>query len=135
MDPFEAPRHSDEQAPVAVELDWSQSYARRAAYGVYVVVFSAGFISGANPRGDANLLAALAVGWAITYFCALDARAHRVVFPHSFWLFTALTWPIAPLFHLVRVRGSSGVITYWVHALGAGFCGFAGVALGRLLEK
>jgi hypothetical protein len=135
MDPFAAPRETTEPAQVAQKLDWPRLYARRAAYGVYVVAFVTGLLAGAHPSSDATVLAALALGWSITYFCALDARAHGVVFPHSFWLLTTLTWPVAPLVHLVRVRGSSGALLYWVHGLGVGFCGAAGMVLGMQLMK
>jgi len=130
VDPFTAPRETAEPAPVAVPLDWPAVYARRAAYGVYAAMICAGFASGAHPNGDVPMLATLAIGWAITYFCALDARAHNVVFPHSFWLITSLSWPVAPLVHLVRVRGAAGAITFVVHAVLIALCGVAGFALG-----
>ena len=135
MDPFAAPRESDEQALVTRKLDWPQSYARRAAFGVYAAAIGSGFAFGAHPQGASSLLGVLAVSWAISYFCALDARAHHVVFPHSFWLFTSLAWPVAPLAHLVRVRGASGALTYAVHAPLVAFCAFMSAALGAWLSK
>ena len=83
----------------------------------------AGFASGAHPNGDVPVLATLAIGWAITYFCALDARAHNAVFPHSF-----LADHLAEL--VVRVRGAAGAITFVVHAVLIALCGVAGFALG-----
>lgn len=132
MNPFSAPREAIDELPTKSKPDWPEVYARRAAYGVYAVTLSTGFAEGVNPSGAVRLFSALAGAWAITYYCALEARAHRRVFPHSFWLITSMTWPVAPLAHFVRIRGARGVLNYALHALLIACCWAASSALGSL---
>jgi hypothetical protein len=134
VDPFSAPREPLDEAVPASKPDWSVLYARRAAYGVYAITLISGFCHGANPTGAVRLFTTLAAAWAIAYYCALDARAHRVVFMHSFWLITSMTWPVAPLFHFVRVRGARGVLSYVLHAALIVFCWMTSDAIGGLLR-
>lgn len=135
MNPFTAPRETNEPAPVAVPLEWPALYARRAAYVVHATAICLGLAYGAKSSADLPTLAGLAVGWAIAYFCALDARAHKLVFPRAFWMITSLSWPIAALVHLVRVRGARGVTTYGLHALLFALCTVAGAVLGAWLTN
>ena len=72
--------------------------------------------------------------WSITFFCALDARAHDRVFVSAFWWFTFMAWPIAPLFHLLRTRGKKGALLYFLHALSVSFCAVTSGMIGTLVK-
>ncbi|HEY3255876.1 MAG TPA: hypothetical protein VGJ91_18085 [Polyangiaceae bacterium] len=133
VDPFTAPREFPEQLVPRSKPDWPVLYARRAGFGVYAVAVISGFAYGVRPTDAVRLLTALAASWVIAYHCALDARAHQRVFPHSFWLMTSMSWPLAPLFHFVRVRGASGALRYALHAVLVVLCWVASGALGTLL--
>lgn len=117
----------------AAPSDWAALYARRATYALYGVALVSGFALFTRLSDSVKLLTSLAAAWMISYVCALDARAHRMVFPHSLWLITSLTWPMAPLVHLVRVRGFSGFVMYVIHGVALGFCLMLGGTLARLL--
>jgi hypothetical protein len=116
--------------------DWAASYARAALYGLYSITLGSGFAlgSGGAKNGALKLLTAFAVGWAITFYCALDARVHRKVFVRTFWYVTFLLWPIAPLFHLLRTRGKRGALVYALHALLLVFCITTSKAIGSLVK-
>ena len=132
VDPFSAPR---EDMPIAAPPpDWPVLYARRATYALYLVALLSGFALFARPTDSVQLLTAVTAAWVISYCCALDARAHRMVFPHSFWLITSMTWPVAPLVHLVRVRGFRGFVIYVIHAVAVCICLVLGGALAQLLS-
>jgi len=95
---------------VAARKDWAPLYAHGALWGMFVMALIAGFAEGAGANDAARLLTAFGVPWSITLFCALDARARHKVFVQSFWLITFFSWPIAPLFHLIRARGKRGAL-------------------------
>jgi len=99
------------------------------------MILVTGFTNGVGPNEGVQLLTALGIGWAIAFFCALDARAHQQVFPHSFWLLTFLTWPVMPLVCLIRARGKRGALDYVLYAALLSFCYFTSNAIGSLLEK
>ncbi len=110
-------------------------YARGAMWGVFVTALVAGFEEGAAANDGVRLLTAFAVPWSITLFCALDARAHQKVFVQSFWLITFFSWPVAPLFHLIRTRGTRGALSYALYAAVAIFCLLTSFAIGTLIRK
>jgi hypothetical protein len=120
---------------VGAQKDWALVYAPAAACGVFVMALIAGFAEGASANDGVRLLTAFGVPWSIALFCALDARAHQKVFVQSFWLITFFTWPIAPLFHLVRTRGKRGAVTYVVFAALQIFCFATSCAIGSLIKK
>ena len=129
------PNEGERVSTVAAQTDWARLYARAAGYGVFVTALIAGFAEGASGNDAVRLLTAFSVPWSIALFCALDARAHGKVFVQSFWLITFFTWPVAPLFHLVRARGKRGAFTYaWCAALQL-FCFFTSRAIGSLIKK
>jgi len=120
-------------AAAALRPEWPVLYARRATYALYLVALLSGFALFARPSDSVKLLTSFAAAWVISYCCALDARAHGMVFPHSFWLITSMTWPVAPLVHLVRVRGLRGFVMYVIHAAAVGICLVLGGMLARSL--
>lgn len=129
------PNEGELASTAAAESDWPRLYARGAGYGAFVMALIAGFAVGASGNGAVRLLTTLGVAWSLALFCALDARVHHKVFVHCFWLLTLLTWPVAPLFHLVRTRGKRGAFTYtWCAALQI-FCFFTSRAIGSLIKK
>lgn len=122
------------QAEVAPQPDWSLRYARLAGYAIYAVAVLAGLMVGAAPGEGTELLAAFAVVWSMSFFCALDARAHGLVFVQSFWRLSSMGWPISILFHLVRARGRRGALKFALHGALFLFCIATGVAIGSLLK-
>ena len=116
------------------QADWSVLYARIAACGVYVMALVAGFAMGVREDQGIRVLATFGFAWSLTFFCALDARAHQKVFVNSFWLFTFLGWPLVPLFHLWRTRGKKGVLIYFLHAFLLSFCALTSGGLGTLVR-
>jgi hypothetical protein len=120
---------------VAAPKDWAPLYAHGAAWGVYIMALIAGFAEGASANGGVRLLTAFGVPWSITLFCALDARAHQKIFVQTFWLLTFFSWPIAPLFHLVRTRGKRGALTYALYAALHLFCLLTSAAIGSLIRR
>ena len=114
--------------------DWSVRYARLAAYAIYATTVLAGLMVGAAPGQGTEVLAAVAVVWSMSLFCALDARAHHFVFVQSFWRLTSMGWPISILFHLVRVRGKRGALKFALHGALLFFCAGTSVVVGSLLR-
>jgi len=114
--------------------DWSVRYARLAGYAIYAVTVLAGLMVGAVHGQETELLAGFAIVWSMSFFCALDARAHGLVFVQSFWRLSSMTWPISMLFHLLRVRGKRGALTFALHGALFSFCLVTSVAIGSLLE-
>ncbi len=123
------------RAEVAPQLDWSVRYARLAGYAIYAVTVLAGLMVGAAPSDGTQLLAAVAIVWSMSFFCALDARAHRLVFVQSFWRLTSLGWPISILCHLLRVRGKRGALKFALHGALLLFCAGTSIAIGSVLER
>jgi len=107
--------------------------ARWAATAFFVSVAVDGITAGltANASGVA-LLVAIAEGWSLTAWSALDARARFKPYLQIFWLLTLATWPVSSAVHLVRTRGKSGMLTYFAYVLLAVMIYLACRALGRL---
>lgn len=122
------------RAEVAPQPDWSVLYARLAGYAIYAVTVLAGLMVGAARSEETQLLAAVAIVWSMSFFCALDARAHRFVFVQSFWRLTSVGWPISILCHLVRVRGKRGALKFALHGALLLFCAGTSVAVGSVLK-
>ena len=114
--------------------DWSVRYARLAGYAIYAVTVLAGLMVGAAPSDGTQVLAAVAIIWSMSFFCALDARAHGLVFVQSFWRLSSIGWPISILCHLLRVRGKRGALKFALHGALLSFCAGTSVAIGSLLE-
>jgi hypothetical protein len=114
--------------------DWARLYARGAAYGIYAMTLVCGFALGASDNRALEVLTAIGVAWSLAFFCALDARTHQKVFVHAFWWLSFLGWPVAPLFHLVRVRGKRGALTYTLHAFLLLFCALTSAGIGSLIK-
>jgi hypothetical protein len=123
-----------EAAHIEPPREWARFYARGAAYGIYAMTLVCGFALGASDNHALQVLTAFGVAWSLAFFCALDARAHQKVFVHAFWWLTFLGWPVAPLFHLVRVRGKRGALTYVLHALLLLFCVLTSAGIGSLIK-
>ena len=111
---------------------WTMTYLRAAGYAVYFVALLYGVLEGMRPGDGARVLMTLAFAWAIAIYCALDARLHGRVFVRMYWVVTFMTWPVAPLVHLVRVRGKRGALKYLIHAPALVLTVFAGLELVRL---
>jgi hypothetical protein len=125
----------DETAPaLEPEPDWSVRYTRLAGYGVYAATIVSGLMMGAVPGQGATVLGSLAIVWSMSLFCALDARAHRVVFVQAFWRISSMIWPVSILIHLVRVRGKRGALTFALHGALLAFCAGTSVAIGSVLR-
>jgi hypothetical protein len=122
-------------ATADVQPDWSLRYARLAGYAIYAVTILAGLMVGAVPTQSAELLATIAIVWSMSFFCALDARAHRLVFVQSFWRLSSMGWPISILCHLLRVRGARGALKFALHGVLLLFCAGSSVAIGSLLRR
>ena len=114
--------------------DWSVRYAVLAGYAIYAVTVLAGLMIGASPSEGAQLLAAIAIVWSMSFFCALDARAHGLVFVQSFWRLSSIGWPISILCHLLRVRGKRGALKFALHGALLLFCAGTSMAIGSLLR-
>jgi len=110
-------------------------YARLAAYTVYAVTILSGLMVGAVPGQATQVLAMIGIVWSMSYFCALDARAHNRVFVQSFWRLSSMAWPISILCHLVRVRGKRGALAFALHGMLLVFCAATSVAIGSLLKR
>lgn len=123
------------KATVDLQPDWSVRYARLAGYALYPVTILAGLMIGAVPGQGAELLAAIALVWSTSFFCALDARAHRLVFVQSFWRLSSIGWPISILCHLLRVHGKRGALKFALHGALLAFCAGTSVAIGSLLHR
>lgn len=124
-------------AKVAVDpqLDWSVRYARLAGYAIYAVTILTGLMVGAVRSDGTALLGTIAVVWSMSFFCALDARAHGLVFVQSFWRLSSIGWPISILCHLLRVRGKRGALKFALHGALLLFCVGTSVAIGSLLKR
>ena len=109
-------------------------YARLAGYAIYAVTILAGLMVGAKPGAWTQLLAAIALVWSMSFFCALDARTHGLVFVQSFWRLSSIGWPISILCHLLRVRGKRGALTFVLHGALLLFCAGTSVVIGSLLK-
>ena len=116
-----------------LQPDWSVRYARLAGYAIYAVTVLAGLMVGAAPSDGTELLAAVAITWSMSFFCALDARAHGRVFVQSFWRLSSMGWPISILCHLLRVRGKRGALKFALHGALLSFCAATSGAIGSLL--
>ena len=125
---------TDVNGELAARDNWLTHYVRGAACGVYVMTLATGFALGASKGGVIELLCTLGVAWAITLFCALDARARARPFPMGVWRICFLMWPFAPLFHFVSTRGKKGVLTYALHAALLLFCLLTSTAIGSLIR-
>ena len=117
------------------EPDWSVRYTRVAGYAVYGVTVLACLMMGAVQSDAAQVLGLVAMVWSMSLFCALDARAHRVVFVQSFWRLSSIGWPISILVHLVRVRGKRGALTFALHGALLTFCALTSALLGSVLKR
>ena len=120
---------------VAPQPDWSLRYARLAGYAIYAVTILAGLMVGAVRGEGAGILAAIALVWSTSFFCALDARAHRLVFVQSFWRLSSIGWPISILCHLLRVHGKRGALKFALHGALLLFCAGTSIAIGSLLNR
>ena len=125
----------DPEVAVEPQPDWSVRYARLAGYAVYAVTVLSGLMMGAVPTPTIDLLGALAIGWSMSFFCALDARAHGLVFVQSFWRLSAIGLPISILFHLVRVHGKRGALKFALHGALLVFCVVTSAAIGSLRRQ
>jgi hypothetical protein len=115
--------------------DWSVLYSRLAGYAIYAATILAGLMIGAAPSTETELLGAFAVGWSMTFFCALDARAHGLVFVQSFWRLSSMGWPISILCHLLRARGKRGALKFALHGALLLFCVVTSAAIGSLRRQ
>lgn len=93
-----------------------------------------GLTVGAAPSDGTQLLGAIAIVWSMSFFCALDARAHGLVFVQSFWRLSSVGWPLSILCHLLRVRGKRGALKFALHSALLLFCTGTSVAIGSLLK-
>jgi len=121
--------------PVDLQPDWSVRYARLAGYAVYAVTILAGLMVGAVRSDGAILLATIAIVWSMSFYCALDARAHGLVFVQSFWRLSSIGWPFSILCHLLRVRGKGGALKFALHGALLSFCAATSIAIGSLLNR
>ncbi|MET0789987.1 MAG: hypothetical protein ABW061_00570 [Polyangiaceae bacterium] len=135
MQGWNAEKPVDALPAIVPEPDWSVRYTRLAGYGVYAVMVLASLMIGAVPGKGSELLGGLAIFWSMSYFCALDARARGFVFVQSFWRLSSMGWPFSVLFHLVRVRGKRGALTFALHGALLLFCAGTSAAIGSLLAK
>lgn len=103
------------RAEVDPQPDWSVRYARLAGYSIYAATAMTGLMFGAVPSTGAKLLGTIAIVWSMSFFCALDARAHGLVFVQSFWRLSSIGWPISILCHLLRLRGKHGALKFALH--------------------
>lgn len=122
-------------AEVVLRPDWSVRYTRLAGYAIYGVTILAGIMVGSAPNDGKQLLGMVAIVWSMSYFCALDARAHGVVFVQSFWMLTSAGWPFSILCHLIRVRGTRGALNFALHGALWLFCAATSIAIGSLLRR
>ena len=122
-------------AEVDPQPDWSVRYTRVAGYAIYAVTVLAGLMLGAAPGEGTELLGGIAIIWSMSFFCALDARAHGLVFVQSFWRLSSVGWPISVLCHLVRARGKRGALQFALHGALLAFCATTSAAIGSLLKR
>jgi hypothetical protein len=89
------------------------SWAKQAGVGVLLCIAITSFANGyAGASERVRVLSAIAIAWSVALWSALDARTHHKRYVQAFWLFTIVTWPIAPLVHFTWTRGKAGPFHY-----------------------
>jgi hypothetical protein len=118
----------------SAEVDDFTTLAKWAAVAFFVTVGVDGIAASLTRGASApRLLVAVAEGWSLTAWSALDARARSKPYLQIFWLLTLATWPVSAAVHLVRTRGRGGMLTYFIYAMLAVVIYLACRGLGTLV--